>query len=42
MVFKLLLSARQKWPRLDGPDHLAEAVHGVTFENGIEQIQNAA
>ena len=42
MVFKLLLSARKKWRRLNGPDHLAEVIRGVRFEDGIKQIQNAA
>ena len=42
MVFKLLLSARKKWRRLDGSDHLAEVIQGVTFKDGIKQIQNAA
>ncbi len=42
MVFKLLLSARRKWRRLDASDHLAEVIHGVTFKDGIKQIQNAA
>ena len=42
MVFKLLLSARRKWRRLDGSDHLAEVIHGVTLKNGIKQIQNVA
>jgi hypothetical protein len=42
MVFKLLLSARRKWRRLNGSDHLAEIIHGVTFKDGIKQIQNAA
>ena len=42
MVFKLLLSARRKWRKLDGSDHLAEVIQGVTFKDGIKQIQNAA
>ncbi len=42
MVFKLLLSARRKWRRLDGSDHLAEVIQGVTFKDGTKQIQNAA
>ena len=42
MVFKLLLSARRKWRRLDGSDHLAEIIKGVTFKDGIKQIQHAA
>ena len=40
--FKLLLSARRKWPKLDGSDHLAWAVKVVTFKDGIKQIQHAA
>ena len=42
MIFKLLLSARRKWRRLDGSDHLGELIQGVTFKNGIKQIQHAA
>ena len=42
MVFKLLLSARKKWRKLDGSNHLAEVVQRVTFKDGIKQIQNAA
>jgi len=42
MVFKLLLSARRKWRRLDGSNHLAEVIQGVTFKDGIKQIKHAA
>ena len=42
MVFKLLLSARRKWRRLDGSNHLPEVIQGVTFKDGIKQIQHAA
>ena len=42
MVFKLMLSARKKWRRLDGSNHLGEVIQGVTFKDGIKQIQNAA
>ncbi len=42
MVFKLMLSARRKWRRLDGSNHLAEVIQGVTFKDGIMQIQDAA
>ena len=42
MVFKLLLSARRKWRRLDGSNHLAELIQGVIFKDGIKQIQHAA
>ena len=42
MVFKLLLSANRKWRKLDGSNHLAEVIQGVTFKDRIKQIQNAA
>jgi len=42
MVFKLMLSARKKWRRLNGSDRLAEIIQRVTFKDGIKQIQNAA
>jgi transposase-like protein len=42
MVFKLLLSAKPKWRRLDGSNHLAEVIQGVTFKDGIKQIKRAA
>jgi putative transposase len=42
MVFKLLLSARRKWRRLDGSNHLAEVIQGVTVKDGIKQTQHAA
>ncbi len=42
MVFKLLLSARKKWRRLDGSNHLAEVIQGVSFKDGIKQIQHSA
>jgi transposase-like protein len=42
MVFKLMLSAKRKWRRLDGSNHLVEVIHGVTFKDGIKQIKRAA
>ncbi len=42
MVFKLLLSAKRKWRRLDGSSHLAELIKGVPFKDGIKQIKHAA
>ena len=42
MVFKLLLSARKEWRRLDGSDHLGVLIQGVAFTDGIKQIQDAA
>ena len=42
MVFKLILSAREKWRKLDGSSHLAEVIEGVEFKDGIKQIKHAA
>ena len=42
MVFKLILSAKAKWRKLDGSSHLAEVIKGVPFKDGIKQIKHAA
>ena len=42
MAFKLILSARGKWRKLDGSRHLAELIEGVPFKDGIKPIQHAA
>ena len=42
MVFKLILSARAKWRKLDGSNQLAEIIEGVPFRDGIKQIKQAA
>ena len=42
MTFKLILSAREKWRKLDGSDHLAELIKGVPFKDGIKHIKHAA
>ena len=42
MTFKLILSAREKWRKLDGSSHLAELIKGVSFKDGIKQIKHAA
>ena len=42
MVFKLILSAKTKWRRLDGSKRLAEIIEGVEFKDGIKQIKHAA
>ena len=39
MAFKLILSAKRKWRKLDGSNQLAE---GVPFKDGIKQIKHAA
>jgi hypothetical protein len=42
MTFKLILSAREKWRKLDGSDHLAELIKGVPFKDGTKHIKHAA
>ena len=42
MVFKLILSARGKWRKLDGSNQLAELIEGVLFEDGIKITKHAA
>ena len=42
MAFKLILSAREKWRKLDGSNHLAELIEGVPFKDGIMQTKHAA
>ncbi len=42
MVFKLLLSAKKSWRRLNGSDHIADVIQGVRFEDGIKPIKRAA
>jgi transposase-like protein len=42
MVFKLILSAKAKWRKLDGSSHLADVIEGVPFKDGIKQIKHAA
>lgn len=42
MAFKLMMSAQQKWRKLDGWNRLPELIQGVAFSDGIAQIQRAA
>jgi putative transposase len=42
MVFKLILSAKRKWRKLDGSNQLAEVIQGVMFKDGKRQTQCAA
>ncbi len=42
MVYKLMMSARKKWRKLNSPNRLPEVIRGVEFKDGIKQIQNAA
>lgn len=42
MVFKLILSAKRKWRKLDGSNQLAQVIEGVMFRDGIKQTKCAA
>ena len=42
MAFKLILSAKQKWRKLDGSNQLAQLVEGVPFKDGIKITKHAA
>jgi transposase-like protein len=42
MAFKLILSARRKWRKLDGSNQLAEVIEGVPFKDGIKLNKYAA
>jgi len=42
MTFKLILSAKRKWRKLDGSIQLAELIEGVPFKDGIKITKYAA
>ena len=42
MTFKLILSAKRKWRKLDGSNQLAEIIEGVLFKDGIKLTKHAA
>lgn len=42
MVFKLALSAQQRWYRLRRPERLGELIEGIKFIDGIKQEKEAA
>ena len=42
MTFKLILSAKRKWRKLDGSIRLAELIEGVPFKDGIKLTKYAA
>ena len=42
MVLQLVLSAQEKWRRLNGPKRLAQVIAGVQFTNGIHEVRRAA
>ena len=42
MAFRLMISAQDKWRKLDGANRLPEIVQGIEFRDGIKQLQAAA
>ena len=42
MPFKLILSAKQKWRKLNGSDQLTDIIDGVPVKDAIKQIERAA
>ena len=42
MAFKLMMSAQNKWRKLDGQNRLPEIIQGVEFRDGLRQLQAAA
>ena len=42
MAFKLMMSAQNKWRKLDGANRMPEIIQGIEFKDGIKQIQKAA
>ena len=42
MAFKLMMSAQNKWRKLDGQNRLPEIIQGVEFRDGLRQRQAAA
>lgn len=42
MVYKLMMSAKKKWRKLDGANRLPEIINGVAFKDGIKQFKDVA
>jgi len=42
MAFKLMMSAKAKWRKLDGRNRLPELIQGAAFSDGIAQLKTAA
>ena len=42
MTFRLVMSAKKKWRKLDGAFRLPEIIEGVEFKDGIKQKKHAA
>ena len=42
MAFKLMMSAQNKWRKLDGANRMPEIIEGIAFKDGIKQLNHAA
>ena len=42
MAFKLMMSAQNKWRKLDGAKRMPEIIEGIAFKDGIKQLNHAA
>ena len=42
MAFKLMMSAQNKWRKLDGSNRMPEIIQGIAFGDGLKQLQPAA
>jgi transposase-like protein len=42
MTFRLMMSAKKKWRKLDGANRMPEIIKGVAFKDGIKQEKHAA
>lgn len=42
MTFKLMMSAKHKWRKLDGANRMPEIIQGIAFKDGIKQEYIAA
>ena len=42
MTFRLMMSAKKKWRKLDGAQRLPEMIEGIEFKDGIKQKKHAA
>ena len=42
MTFRLMMSAKKKWRKLDGENRMPEIIEGVAFKDGIKQEKHAA
>ena len=42
MAFRLMMSAQEKWRKLDGRNRLPEVISGVEFRDGVRHLQAAA